>query len=132
MVKKILILLCLLIPTLAKADTSIFDVIASVPALNQGFAVSFADSNINYLSTVDFAKWNGFNLEAGYAGRAKETGDKVVAVLSYELLNLEGKTTWPILNFVDFKPGIWVGIGRIGGSNEIDYGVSATVVSFKF
>lgn len=112
--------------------SSIFDVAAQMPAMNQGVAVSVLDSNINYLSTVDVVKWKGFNIEAGYSGRAKETGDKIVAVLSYDLLSLKDKTTIPILNLVEFRPGIWYGVGRIGGSNEVDYGISATFLSLKF
>lgn len=128
-----LVLVCLLIlPNLAKAETSVFDVIASIPALKQGVAFSLADNNINYLSTVDLVKWKGFALEGGYAGAAKNTGDKLVAVVSYDLLTLKGKTTIPVLEWLEFRPGVWAGVGRIGGSNEIDFGVSATVISFDF
>ncbi|RTL04637.1 hypothetical protein EKK58_10020 [Candidatus Dependentiae bacterium] len=130
--RKLLIILALLIPSVAKAETSIIDLISRVPSLNQGVAFSLADSNINYLSTVDVAKYKGFNLEAGYAGVAKNTGDKLVAVLSYDLLNLKGKTTFPILDIVEFRPGLWAGVGRIGGSNEFDWGISATVLSLRF
>lgn len=122
----------MVVPQIVKAESSIFDVIANVPALKQGVAFSIADSNINYLSTVDLVKWKGFSLEGGYAGAAKNTGDKLVAVLSYDLLSLKDKTTIPFLNLVEFRPGIWAGVGRIGGSNEFDYGVSATVLSLKF
>lgn len=134
MLKKILLSLILaaaLLPTSVKA-ASIFDVMGQMPSLNQGVAVSLSDSNINYLSTVDLVKWKGFNLEGGYAGRVKETGDKAVVVLSYDLLSLKDKTAIPILNLVEFRPGIWVGVGRIGGSNEVDFGISATVISLKF
>ena len=125
-------LLILALPNLAKAETNIFDAIAAIPALKQGMAFSLADNNINYLSTVDLVKWKGFALEGGYAGSAKNTGDKIVGVISYDLLTLKGKTTIPVLEWLEFRPGIWAGVGRIGGSNEIDYGVSATVISFDF
>lgn len=146
--KLLLLALLFLIPTLSKADeavvfdevkvvapeegTSIIDVLASVPALNQGVAFSIADSNINYLSTLDVYKVGKFSVEIGYAGRAKETGDKAVAVISYDLFKAKNYITWPILQYVEFRPGIWAGVGRITGSNEFDYGVSATVVSLKF
>lgn len=112
--------------------TSIIDVIASVPAMNQGVAFSIADSNTNYLSTVDVYKWKALSIEAGYAGHAKETGDKIVAVLSYDLFKAKDYVSWPIIKFIEFRPGIWAGVGRITGSNEFDYGVSATVLSLKF
>lgn len=129
---KILLAIFLLVGSTSVKASSIFDVVSQVPALNQGVAVSVLDSNINYLSTVDLVKWKGFNVEAGYAGSAKNTGDKIVAVFSYDLLSLKDKTTIPILNLVEFRPGVWFGVGRIGGSNEVDYGVSATVMSLKF
>lgn len=128
----LIVLLTLALPNLAKAETNIFDAIAAIPALKQGVAFSLADNNINYLSTVDLVKWKGFALEGGYAGAAKNTGDKIVGVISYDLLTLKGKTTIPVLEWLEFRPGVWAGIGRIGGSNEIDFGVSATVISFDF
>lgn len=112
--------------------TSVIDIIASVPALKQGIAYSFADSNVNYLSTIDVVNFKGFSLEAGYAGRAKETGDKIVAVVSYDLFKAKDYVTWPVLQYVEFRPGLWAGVGRITGSNEFDWGVSATVLSLKF
>lgn len=134
--KKLMLLLTmslLLVPTLAKADTSVIDLIAQVPALKQGIAYSLVDSNINYISTVDLVKWKGLSIEGGYAGSAKNTGDKLVGVISYDLLNLKDiAPTIPILNVVEFRPGIWFGVGRIGGSNETDWGISATVISLKF
>lgn len=116
----------------AEKGTSIIDIVASVPAMNQGVAFSIADSNINYLSTVDIYKWKALSLEGGYAGHAKETGDKIVAVLSYDLFKAKNYVSWPIIKFIEFRPGIWAGVGRVGGSNETDWGVSATVVSLHF
>lgn len=129
-------------PNLSRADepsvidqsngNSVIDILANVPALKQGVAFSIADSNINYLSTVDVVSWKGFSVEAGYAGRAKETGDKLVAVVSYDLFKAKDYVTWPLLKYLEFRPGIWAGVGRITGSNEFDYGVSATVLTLKF
>lgn len=115
-----------------KAETSLIDIIAGVPTLNQGIAWSLSDSNINYLSTIDVAKFNGASFEIGYAGRVKNTGDKIVGVLSYDLFKAKDYITWPILQYVEFRPGLWAGVGRITGSNELDWGVSATVLSLKF
>lgn len=123
--------------TVSKADEvgsslSVVDTISSLPGLKQGVAFSIADSQINYLSTIELVTFKGVSLEAGYAGRGKNTGDKAVAVISYNLLSLKDYTNIPILKYVEFRPGVYAGIGRIGGSNEYDYGVSATVLSIKF
>jgi len=116
-----------------KADeVSVIDTIASIPGLKQGVAFSLADSQINYLATIELVNFKGFALEGGYAGRAKETGDKLVAVLSYDLLSLDKYTSLPILKYVEFRPGVYAGFGRLFGSQEFDYGVSATVLSIKF
>lgn len=122
------------LPTITRADDSIgiFENLKNIPGLKQGVAFSLADYQINYLSTIDVVNYKKFSLEAGYAGRAKETGDKIVAVVSYDLLSLKDYTNFPILKYVEFRPGLYAGIGRIGGSNEFDWGVSATVFSVKF
>lgn len=111
---------------------SIFDVLSDVPALKQGIAFSIADSNVNYLATTDVFTKYGVALEVGYAGHAKDTGDKLVAVLSYDLFKAADYTTMPIIKFLEFRPGIWAGVGRVTGSNEFDYGVSASVLNVKF
>lgn len=128
----LLLLAVLTLPSLSRAEAiSPVDLLVKLPSLNQGVAFSLNDNKLNYLSTIDIVKWKGFNIEAGYAGQAKETGDKAVAVLSYDLINL-GSTNIPILKYVDFRPGVYAGWGRLFGSNEFDYGISASVVSIKF
>lgn len=105
-----------------------------LPPLNQGVAYSLADSNFNYLSTLDVVRWKALTLEAGYAGRAENTDDKLVAVLSVKLLELKDYVQLPVLDLIEFRPGIWYGWGNLGNWNnaEGDWGVSATVVSLKF
>jgi hypothetical protein len=110
-----------------------------LPPLKQGVAFSVGDSEINYLATFDVAKFKGFALEAGYAGRAQNTQDKAVVVLSYELFNAKASgVTLPILDLIDLRPGIYYGLGRIeapadGGVDfEQDYGISATVLNIKW
>ncbi len=124
----------LLFPLQVKADPiNIGDVGSNIPAVKQGVAYSIADNKLNYLATVDVIKvYKGLTLEAGIAGTAKETGDKAVAVLSYDLLQLKDITNLPFLKYVEFRPGVYAGFGRLFGSNEFDWGVSATVVSIKF
>lgn len=128
----------LLAPTLAKAEPlNVSEELAKLPALNQGIAYSLADSNFNYLSTADIVAWKGINLEGGYAGQAKNTGSKLVGVVSYDLLKLKDLgVKLPILDLVAFRPGVWLGYGKINGaalhSAEFDYGLSCSVISVKF
>jgi hypothetical protein len=124
--------------SVARAEFSLGDTLKGFPELKTGVAFSLQDSNWNYLATVDMVKFAGFNLEAGYAGRAENTADKAVAVLSYDLLKVKDIIDLPILNLIEFRPGVWAGYGRIekvqnderGG--EFDWGVSVSVIQFKW
>lgn len=105
-----------------------------IPNWHQGFAYSAADSNFNYLSTIEIAKWDAFALEGGYAGRAENTGDKAVLALSVNLVDLSGIVKFPILDKLEFRPAIWTGWGNLGNFNnaEFDWGVGATFVNLKW
>jgi hypothetical protein len=129
-------LLALAIPARAE-ELNVSELISKLPALNQGVAFSIKDSNFNYLATVDAVSIKGFKIEVGYAGVAKNTGDKIVGVASYDLLKLKNVgVTLPILDLVEFRPGVWLGYGHINGASlgdsEFDYGVSLSVLSVKF
>ena len=117
------------------------DVLKTIPTLKQGIAYSVLDSRINYLTTVDLFNYKGINLEAGYAGISKSTGDKVVAVVSYDLWDAKkAGVTIPVLDLVKFRPGIYAGAGRLDilnksaakGNNEFDLGLSLTLIDVKF
>lgn len=129
--------LLILLQGSARADS--FDFIQQLPSMKQGLAYSIEDHAFNYLSTAEIIKWKGFALEAGYAGRAKETGDKIVGVLSYQLARLKDYgVTLPILDLVEFNVGAYAGYGRVqitgdkSNDNEFDYGVALTLLNVKF
>ena len=120
---------------------SVGDLIKKIPALKQGVAWSVLDSKVNYLTTMDIVTWKGFALEAGYAADAENTGSKLVAVISYDVINLKERgVTVPILDLIDLRLGMYAGVGDINlgdgpamrGNNEFDWGISATAVSVKF
>ena len=125
----------------AQTALNVIDTIKTFPELKQGIAYSVIDSQFNYLSTLTVLSKHGVNLEAGYAGVAKNTGDKLVAVISYDLWNAKrAGVTIPVLDLIDIKPGAYVGFGRIAvgsedtrdGNNQLDVGVSLTAISVKF
>jgi hypothetical protein len=131
----------LLVCGVAKADIDISESLNKVPGLHQGVGFSVIDNKVNYLTTLDIVSWKGLTLEGGYAGAAKDTGDKIVAVLSYNLWNAkEAGVTLPVLDLVDVRVGAYAGIGRIqigndqsrDGNNEFDAGLSATAFNLKF
>jgi hypothetical protein len=114
--------------------------LADLPDIKQGVAWSFADNRLNYLGTVEIVKvWKGLSIEAGYAGVAKNTGDKAVLVASYDVFKASDVTNIPLLKYIVFRPGAYVGYGRVDvtegqgkGNNELDYGLSATFLDIKF
>jgi len=121
--------------------TAAADVIGRIPGLHQGVGFSVIDSKFNYLTTLDIVEWKGITLEAGYMGRAKNTGDKLVAVVSYDLFNAKkAGITLPVLDLIDVRVGAYAGFGRIqigndqsrDGNNEFDAGLSATAFNLKF
>ena len=143
MIKRIVfVALFALYGTIAHAEAiNLPDLLAKLPALKQGVAYSVLDSKVNYLTTMDIVTWKGFALEAGYAADAENTGSKLVAVISYDVINLKERgVTVPILDLIDLRLGMYAGVGDINlgdgpamrGNNEFDWGISATAVSVKF
>lgn len=104
----------------------------SIPVTKHGVAYSTIDHNFNYVALTELMQYKGFSLDAGYAGRAKETGDKIIGAVSLKLLNMNGIIPMPILRELSLEPMAYIGVGRVTGSNELDFGVGATVLKLKF
>lgn len=113
------------------AHAGVTEFLQKIPGLKQGVAYSVLDNKVNYIATTNVYEWMLFNVEVGYAGVAKDTGDKLVAVVSYDLFDLSG-IDLPIVDLIKFRPGIYGGTGRLFGSNEWDWGISASVIDLKF
>lgn len=119
---------------------SLTDQFKKFPALKTGIAWDVEDSQMNYLSTIEIVKWKGLALEAGYAGAQENTGNKAVAVISYQLLKLKDLgVTLPILDLVEFNVGMYAGYGKIHigefqneGNNEFSWGPSLSLINIKF
>lgn len=110
----------------------------SIPDMKQGIAWSLQDNEINYLSTVEVAKFKNVSLELGYSGRAKNSGDKIAAVLSYPIVKLKDLgVDMPIIDLIELNVGAYAAVGRVqledtDGGNEWDAGLSATLINLKF
>jgi len=119
--------------SVARAETlSIGDTLKSLPTLKQGVAYSLTDSTFSYLTTTELFGWKNITLEAGYSSK-----DKIVAVVSYPILKLKDLgVTVPILDLIECNIGLYTGYGSINmqeiDRSEIDYGISATLISIKF
>lgn len=132
----IISVICLLLATLVMAEElSIGDTLKKIPALKQGIAYSLMEHDLNYLSTIEVANWKGIAFEAGYSSK-----DKVIGVISYELLKLKDfGVTLPLLDLIEFRIGLYggyemaaLGLGNDEGNDEFDYGFSATLINIKF
>lgn len=125
--KKLILLLLLLLPTLSRAE-GIIDTLKSLPGFKQGVAFDVEEGKINYLTTVGIIKYDNFGLSAGFS-----SDSKAVATLSYRLggLNNFGIDT-PITNWIDLEVGVYAGYGRLTGSNEFSWGPSLTILKVSF
>ena len=134
--KKLILLIGImlfLIPGIALAESLDIGNIISKLEVNQGIAFSLADNELNYLSTVEVLNYKGFVLEAGSAYDAEKTGIKAVGVVSYDLLKLkELGVDVPILDLISLRPGVYFGVGRVGGNNETDWGLSLSFINVSF
>ena len=128
----IMVMLFLMPGVVFAGPLDIGDIISKLE-VKQGVAFSLADSQLNYLSTAELMDYKGFSLEAGSAYDAEKTGIKAVGVISYDLLKLKDLgVNVPILDMIHLRPGIYFGMGRIGGNNETDYGLSLSMISFSW
>lgn len=139
MVKKLVVaLLVLMACSTAKASVDLSEWSDKIPEVKQGIAFSLLDNKVNYLSTIEVAKFKNVTFELGYAGKVRNTGDKVVGVLSYPIVNLKDLgVDMPILDLVSLNIGAYAGVGRVqledtDGGNEFDAGLSLTIIDIKF
>ena len=131
--KKVLFVLVLLMlggkPVFA--DLSIKDTLDRFP-LKQGVAYSLYDSGIDYLSTFEVLNIKGVSFEVGYA-----TEDKMVGVISYQILDLGKYITTPFLKELQLNVGWYVGASRIAlhkieDNNEFEMGPSLTLLNVRW
>jgi hypothetical protein len=139
MKKLILIAVFAFYATIASAESlSLTDALKKLPGVKQGAAYSVIDSKFNYLSTIDVAKYKGFNLEIGAAYDSERTGVKAIALVSYDLLKVKDVVNLPILDLIEFRPGVGLAYGRIEGfedgdlKGEGDVLVTLSVINIKF
>ncbi len=116
----------------AYAELNIGEVIKKVPDWKQGVSYSLADSEFNYISTLELVRWKGFSFEGGY-----NSENAIVGVASYQLLSLEKLgVTVPALKWIECNIGAYVAYKRLEIKSlddaEFDYGISASLISLKF
>lgn len=137
MFKKLFLVACLifLASKVSAEEFSLSGALDKIPSIKQGVAFSLADSNLNYMSTINVANFGKYiNLDVGYAGRAKNTGDKLIAAVSFNLLE-SGYIQYPILRYLQVKPCLFLGYGNINAKeiteSEFDYGIGVTIFEVK-
>jgi hypothetical protein len=101
--------------------------------LKQGVGYSFIENKFNYMFTKEGLKYKGFTAEYGF-----NSTDKIVGVLSYQLIALKDYIDAPIIDWLELNLGLYGGWGRIqvgGGmsdNNIWDAGASITLIKMKW
>lgn len=113
--------------------------IDKIPTVHAGIMYSLRDSAVNHSETFDIFSWkDSLFVELGYAGDADESDHKGIAVVSYDIkqLHLGNYVKLPLLDLVQFRPSIYIGLGSINAQDlegsKLDYGLGATLISYKF
>ena len=133
----VVLILAFVVPCYAE-ELSISDTFKKIPTIDNGGYFSLLDSKFNYSATFKVlqTKDQKFALNFGYAGRAKESLDKVILTVSGSLLKLKDYVDVPILDLIIFDPYISAGFGRINlqaiDEAEFDLGAGANIIKIRF
>lgn len=105
--------------------------------LDNGFCYSAVDGKFNYSATIKVigTKDGKFALNAGYAGRAKDTCDKLIVTGSASLLKLKDYLDVPILDLIVFDPYVYAGYHvntEAIGKSQFDWGPGAKILKMTF
>ena len=121
--------LFLMMTTMATAEPlDLGDALEKLPPLKQGIMYEIKDNQITYLSTLEVASWKNITLELGYSPTTK-----IIGVISYPILKLKDLgVNLPILDLVEFNLGAGIGVDKIFGDNQAKYGLTLTLIKFKF
>lgn len=110
-----------------------------LPPMQAGAYYSFKDHAVNAVSTFEAVKIKDLvALELGVAGDSDKADWKGVVAVSIDIkqLHLGNYVTFPILDLVQFRPALVVGLGHINGQDlsgaKIDYGLGATILNLKW
>ena len=114
-------------------------IVDKIPTLHAGAFYSIRDGAVNHAETFDiFSFKDQFFVEVGYAGDAEQSNHKGILAVSYDIkkLHLGNYIKLPLLDLVEFRPSAYVGWGNVNvqeiTQSRLDYGVGATLISYKF
>ena len=116
---------------------------SAIPTIHAGSLYSVRHHQMIASATFDLASFGGLNkdlifIEGGWAGQADNADNEFVGVISVNITKLQAShyVKWPVLDLFGFRPAIYCGLGPINGKDlsaaKLDYGVGATVFTYKF
>lgn len=109
------------------------DLFQEIDGIDSGLYLSLLDNKVNYSATVKAIDYKDFSLNVGYAGRAKETYDKFITTISYDMFALEDYISIPILDLIEFNPYVVGAYGRVESDTaEFDWGIGATIIKITW
>lgn len=139
MFKKFIMALAISISLVVGSSSAQADLKDKIPNVHAGVLYSIRDGGINHSETFDVVSFKDLVfIEAGYAGDSDASDHKAILAASLEIkqLKLGNYTKLPILDLVEFRPSIYAGLGDINikdlNDSRLDYGVGATVLTYKF
>lgn len=123
--------------TETSAALDLSTLIAKLPSLKNSICYSYDDNEVKY--AMSFAvmgfikKSDGENLISVDAMYVPAT--EIGAMATVKLLNLGKYVTFPILDYINIRPGVYCGVKNIGsGSHDIefDWGGVVSIIDVKF
>jgi len=124
-----LVMVGLLVGQVSAASLDLGDELEKLPDMQQGIFYDFEDNEIEYMTSIKVAEWNDINLEIAYSSE-----DAVLGVISYNLIALKDIIEFPILDLIEFAPGVAFGMSRIEGdlSAEFQWGLTFSFIKVRF
>jgi len=118
------------------ATLDLSTLVAKLPSLKNSVLYSYNGNQVKYamsFSVMGFFKMkdgeNFLSIDAMYV-----PADEVGTMATIKLVNLGKIVNFPILEYINLRPAVFVGAKNIGSGNDIefDYGVGLSILDIKF
>jgi len=123
--------------TITETALDLGTLIGKLPSLKNSVLYSYDDNTVKYAMSFQLAGIykmsdgeNLISLDAMYV-----PADEIGAMATIKLFNLGKYVTFPILEYINLCPGVFIGANNIGsGSDDItfDYGFVVSIIDVKF
>ncbi len=123
--------------TSTSATLDLGTLIGKLPSLKNSVLYSYDDNTVKY--AMSFAVAGLFKMSDGENLISFDAmyvpADEIGGMATIKLFNLGKYITFPILDYINIRPGVFVGANNIGsGGNDVtfDYGFVVSIIDIKF